>query len=401
MTIPDKGYELITTTEDLKSFCDHAREACHNGDFVTFDTEFIREKTYFPHLCLIQAATNEQAVIIDPLAKDKNDNPLDLSPLFPILKDPDCQIVIHAGRQDLEILNNLMGELPTAIFDTQIAAMVCGFGDSVGYETLVKTICKQGIDKTSRFSNWAQRPLTQKQLDYAITDVTHLRDVFKHIHSSLVERDRMSWTEEESRVLLDPKSYDVDFRKLLHKLKLRTNKPHILARALYLLKWRETTAEAENKPRQHMMRDDLIAELAVQNPTSKEDFRKIRGMRDRLLKHTVTMEILDVLKTASNLPAEDCPALPKPENLERVDSLAQDALRLILTYISVKEDVAEKIIASAKDLSALIRYREKASIPCMTGWRKECFGELALAFLDGKLSIDYDESGLRLRETNL
>lgn len=391
----NKQYDYIQTEKALEDFCAQARPDLLDGDFLTLDTEFIRERTYTPQLCLIQVATNTQAAIIDPLAKDMN-----LQPLLDLLAHPDIPKVLHAGRQDLEIFLALMGELPKNIFDTQIAAMVCGFGDNAGYETLVKQITKNPLDKSARFSNWAQRPLTTKQLDYAIGDVTYLRDIYKHLSTKIKEEGRESWISEENEIALNPQTYKVNYDRLLFKLKLRSSKPSVLSRAFHLIKWREEQAEKDDKPRQTIMRDELIIELATQNPTSIEAFRKTRGLRDRHLSRKVGEALIAQLEKASALSSKECPKLPKSLNESSVNPLVQDMLRLLLKYSAEKEGVAEKILASSKDITALIRYGKKADIPCLTGWRYEIFGKIALDLVDEKVSFALKDGKLLLNVTS-
>lgn len=384
-------YEYIQTTKDLEAFCSEAHADLLKDDFLTLDTEFIRERTYTPQLCLIQIATRKKAAIIDPLADG-----MDLQPLLNLLAHPDMLKVLHAGRQDLEIFLALMGELPKNIFDTQIAAMACGFGDSAGYETLVKKITKNALDKSARFSNWAQRPLTPKQLDYAIGDVTYLREIYTHLSTKIKQEGRENWITEEIQLALDPKTYEVNPHRLLFKLKLRTSKPSVLARAFYLVKWREAQAETEDKPRQTIMRDELIIELATQNPQSLEDFRKTRGLRDKNLSRKIGDAIISLLKEASAWPPEECPKLPTPINESSINPLTHDMLRLLLRYVAEKEEVAEKILASSKDIATLIRQGEKADIPCLNGWRYDIFGKTALDLITGKIALSLKDGKLIL-----
>lgn len=388
-------YDYIQTTKDLEAFCSEAHADLLEDDFLTLDTEFIRERTYAPQLCLIQIATHKKAAIVDPLAEG-----MDLQPLLDLLSNPDILKVLHAGRQDLEIFLALMGELPKNIFDTQIAAMACGFGESAGYETLVKKITQNALDKSARFSNWAQRPLTTKQLDYAIGDVTYLREIYTHLSTRIKKEGREHWISEEIQIALDPKTYEVNPQRLLFKLKLRSSKPSVLARAFYLVKWREAQAETEDKPRQTIMRDELIIELATQNPQSIDDFRKTRGLRDKNLSRKIGDVIINLLKEASALPPEDCPKLPTPTNEVSVNPLAQDMLRLLLRYIAEKEQVAEKILASGKDITTLIRQGEKADIPCLKGWRYDIFGKVALDLMNEKISLSLKEGKLILNKTS-
>lgn len=386
------SYKYIDTTEALIDFCDQSTPGLTAGDFLTLDTEFIRERTYEPQLCLIQAATKDQAVIIDPLAPG-----MDLTPLLLLLADDSIVKVLHAARQDLEIFLLLMNEIPKNIIDTQVAAMVCGFGESAGYETLVKKITKGVLDKSVRYSNWAQRPLHKSQLDYAIGDVTHLREIYTHLMGVLDEKGRRHWIEEEMADLLNPVTYKPDPVRLMFKLKLRSGKPHILARALALVKWRESEAQARNKPRQNIIRDELIVELATLPPTKATDFKTVRGLRDRPLDEKMIPGILTLLEEASALPVDACPKLPTSSNEASVESLSQDLLRVLLGYICTKEEVAEKVLASSKDLFALARYGEKAEVPCLTGWRREVFGTIALDLLTGKIALAIQDGKLVLR----
>ena len=390
------SHDYIKTAAELHAFCAKATPALLEGDFLTFDTEFIRERTYAPQLCLIQIATNQQAAIVDPLAEG-----MDLAPLLEVFANEKMVKVLHAGRQDLEIFLELMGgDLPKNVFDTQIAAMVCGFGESAGYETLVKKIAKKSIDKSSRFSNWAARPLTPKQLDYAISDVTHLRDIYRYLLNEITKNKREQWIQEEMAALLNPKTYEVDFMRLLFKLKLRTSKPHVLARAFHLVKWREAQAASDDKPRQNIIRDDLIGELATQYPKTAEEFCKTRGIRDRRQTHKMAEAIIDVMHKASALEAAECPQLPSTPNEAPIDPLTQELLRVLLKYISDKEEVAEKILAPSKDLAALIRHKDQADLPCLKGWRYDIFGKIALDFMDEKIALSVKDGKVLLTNTS-
>jgi ribonuclease D len=369
---------IITTTEDLTNYI----AAIPLGSYITIDTEFIREKSYYPHLCLVQVASETEAVIIDPLAPGIN-----LEPLFNLVNNQEILKVFHAARQDIEIFYLLSGQMPQAIYDTQIAAMVCGYGESVGYDTLVKNVTGRSIDKSSRFSNWAHRPLTQKQLEYALSDVTHLRDVFEALAEQLEEKDRTRWIHEELAVLTDPQTYQVDPIRQLVKLRLRSSKKQDLARGLVLINWREERARLANKPRNTIIHDELIVELATNPPQSVQDMKKIRGIRDRFLDETLAEELISILRTAST---KDLGGYPQPEsssNGSQVDPLALEFLRLLLKFISHKENVAERLIASTKDLTSLIRHGSKATVPCLQGWRLDIFGKVALDVLEEKVGI--------------
>lgn len=386
-----ENYDYIKTTQALEDFCTNALPDLLEDDFLTIDTEFIRERTYAPQLCLIQIATKDQAAIVDPLAPG-----MDLQPLLDVLANPDIITVFHAARQDLEIFLDLMGDLPKNVFDTQVAAMVCGFGESAGYETLVNKITRKSLDKSSRFSNWAQRPLTKKQLDYAIGDVTYLRDIYIFLQKSITKSGREPWIIEETTSLLSTETYLANPMRLMLKLKLRTSKPRILARALALVEWREERARTIDKPRRTTMRDEIIIELATQTLNSVDDFRKARGLKDRPLSNAVAKEVLTVLEKANALPEEQCPHLPTSLNESAVDPLVQDVLRLLLRYSAEKQEVAEKILASSKDITALIRKGEKADVHCLQGWRREIFGQPALDILAGKLSFSLKDGKIVL-----
>ena len=385
------SYEYIDSTEQLEFLCKNLK----NSEFITIDTEFIRETTFRPQLCLIQVANEEQAAIIDPMADG-----IDLSALFDILNDDKVVKVMHSGRQDIEIFYLYTGVIPKNVFDSQIAGMVCGFGESVGYEALVKKVNGKGVDKSARFSNWAQRPLTQKQLDYAISDVTHLRDVYKHLKQQMAAENREEWIKEEVDDLLDEANYTTNHMKRLYKIKLRSSNPHVLARAYALVEWREEQCEQLNKPRQTIMRDDLIAELATNPPKDIEQYRRTRGLRDRHLNKKVAEAIVSSLDKASKLDPSQCPKLQKTANEPSVDPLALELLRLLLKYTSEKKLVAEKILAPSKSLANLIRYGDKADSMCLKGWRYDIFGKQALALLDEKIGFSIKNGKVTIDEVS-
>lgn len=375
MSIP---HHYIETTQALEGFC----QGIPPGSFITLDTEFIRERTYLPQLCLIQVATETTAALIDPLAPG-----LSLAPFFQILKDQTILKVFHAARQDVEIFYEYLGEIPTPLYDTQIAAMACGYGESASYESLVQKISHQTLDKTARFSNWSQRPLNSKQVRYALSDVTHLREIYQKLKSVIQEKNREEWIQEELSTLRDPKTYTPDPLRLLLKLNLNTSKPAVMTRAYHLILWREKKARQDNRPRQTILRDEVLIELALHNPQSLEELYQTRSVRGGSLSKGTPEDLLNTLEYANTLSKEDYPLLPRPSLEPPINSLTQDLLRLLLKYIAHQEGVAEKIIASSSDLNALARYGEKASVPCLKGWRFEIFGQQALNLLNEKVGF--------------
>lgn len=381
--------KVITTTQDLALFC----ESISKDDFIALDTEFMRENTYYPILCLIQVAGTEHHGLIDPLAKG-----MDLSPFIEILKNAQIRKVFHAGRQDLEIFYNLMGTLPHNIYDTQIASMVCGFGDSVGYETLVNEILKKTLDKTSRVSDWSIRPLSQKQLKYALLDVVYLRDLYEHLVTRIEESGRSSWISEELNVLSEEKTYVLDLEKYLSKLSFRKSKPEYLARALAILKVREDFARNKNIPRGWILRDDFIVDMALLNPQTLDDFKGIRGLYDRLMQHKIGPTLLEALKNVA--PEKLDPNLLK--NTARIEKKVNpdlmEVLKLTLKLVARSSQVSEKLIATNRDLEDIIREGENATTACLKGWRHEIFGQKALALLQGHLTLKVSNNTLVLLE---
>jgi ribonuclease D len=371
---------FIQTTQNLESFC----AAIPQDSFITIDTEFMREKTYYSILCLIQIATPDTAVLIDPLAPG-----ISLEPLTPLLNNPRILKVFHSGRQDLEIFLNLFGTLPQSIFDTQIAGMVCGLGDSVSYENLVKDVLKQQVDKSARFTNWAQRPLSDKQLKYALSDVTYLRPIYEYLDAFLKKLNRYSWIADELAQLSDLATYAPNPLKQLGKVSLRSSQPSVLARAYQLILWREEQAQKADKPRQTILADDTLAALALQNPTTPEAFAGVRGLWERHKKPDYMNDILAALAKGNATPRDKCPQLTSTSTSSDgpVDPLTLELLKLLLRFICQKENVADRMVASPKDLSALIRQGKAASVPCLTGWRAQLFGHRALDLLDEKLGF--------------
>lgn len=371
---------IITTTEKLSQLCQTLSQA----SYITLDTEFIREKTYYPVLCLIQIATDNIAACIDPLSPD-----LDLSPLFSLLENPNIIKVFHAARQDIEIFYHLTQKVPAPLFDTQIAAMVCGYGENIGYQQLVQDITGTVLDKSLRFTDWSHRPLTEEQINYALHDVTYLRDVYKSLHQTLQKTERTSWLSEEIAIQNDPATYEVDNDTIWKKIKTPFKKPaqiHLFSR---LCAWREQTAKEKNKPRRHILKDDALIELVATKPKTAEELSQLRHIPNGFENSQLGHEILEVITKAE---ADPSSAWPKdwapPKQLTATQRTVQDLLQLLLSVIATDLGVAPKIIATHEDLAQLARGNNQ--VPCMTGWRREVFGEKVLLFKQGRLSIRYN-----------
>ena len=371
---------MITTTEQLAELCQHLKKF----PFVTLDTEFIREKTYYPQLCLIQIAGPDREACIDPLAKD-----IDLSPLFDLLQNPKIVKVFHAARQDVEIFYHLTGKIPTPLFDTQIAAMVCGYGDSVGYQQLVQDITGVSLDKSLRFTDWHRRPLTEEQVKYALNDVTYLRDIYRAFVKALAENGRETWLSEEIAVQNDPTTYDTDEENVWRKIKVPFKKPlqtHIFAK---LCAWREKTAKKIDRPRKFILKDDALIELAIVMPQEADQMDGCRNLSTGFGKSAFGQEILKVIDTARSDSPEAYPLDWKKEKpLTQTQRTLADLYHLLLMLISAELNVAPKIIAGTDELQQLARGNN--DVPCMKGWRRDVFGEKVLLFKQGMLSFGYN-----------
>ncbi|MEQ8479916.1 MAG: ribonuclease D [Hoeflea sp.] len=371
---------MITTTEALAAFC--ARLAAH--DFVTVDTEFLRETTYWPELCLIQMAGPEDEGIVDPLAKG-----IDLQPFFDLMGNPDVVKVFHAARQDIEIVVNRGDLVPHPIFDTQVAAMVCGFGESISYDQLVSRITGAHIDKSSRFTDWSRRPLTDKQLDYALADVTHLRDVYLELLSRLKAEGRSHWVADEMAVLESRMTYEMDPSDAWRRLKMRVRKPIELCVLQHIAAWREREARTRNVPRGRILKDDAIYEVAQQQPANAEALSRLRTIPRGWERSAQGAKLIEMVNEALATPKEDMPRLPKPKQAPEGAQAAIELLRVLLKLTVEKENVAAKIIATSDDLEAIATEGEKADVAALKGWRRELFGDRALKLIRGDLALKF------------
>ncbi len=368
---------LITTSPELEAAC--LRMARH--PFVTVDTEFLRETTFWPILCVVQLATDEEALAIDALADG-----LDLEPLLGLMADERVVKVFHAARQDLEIFWKLSGVLPTPLFDTQVAAMVCGYGDQVSYSELVHSVCHVAIDKSSRFTDWARRPLAEAQIEYAIGDVTHLRDVYKALTKRLAATGRQSWLEDEMKALTTPEIYEQHPERAWERYKSRARKPRDLAVLMELAAWREREAQARDVPRSRVLKDDVLIELALAAPRSLEALGNLRAFPRGMERSRAGGEILEAIERGL---ARDPKSLPKVERERRNGAnvaATVELLKVLLRQVSEESGVAGKLIATVDDLEA-IAGNDKADVAALAGWRRKLFGQRALELKHGRLAL--------------
>lgn len=367
---------VLTDTDALARYCKAQRDA----DFVTVDTEFVRDTTYWPKLCLIQMAGPEDPAIIDPLAPG-----MDLSPLLELFDDPKVLKVFHAARQDLEIFYHLTGRLPAPVFDTQVAAMVCGFGDQVSYEKIAGALANARIDKSARFADWSRRPLTRREYDYALSDVTHLRTVYLKLRTRLKRNGRANWLREEMATLTNPDTYDLSPENAWLRLKSRSRDRRYLAALQALAAWREREAQRRDVPRSRVIRDEQLYDLAAKLPATPEALARTRGLNAEIAKGRIGRELLNEIAAVQALPEE---ALPEPPHVEQVDApqALLDLLKVLLKHKCEKHDIAQKLVASSADLEQ-IAVDDRAQVPALSGWRREIFGEDALALKRGELAL--------------
>ena len=372
--------DMITTTAALAAFC--TRLAKH--DFVTVDTEFLRETTYWPELCLIQMAGPDDEGIVDPMAKG-----IDLKPFFDLMADTSVIKVFHAARQDIEIVVKLGDLVPHPIFDTQVAAMVCGFGESISYDQLVSRITGAPIDKSSRFTDWSRRPLTDKQLDYALADVTHLRDVYLELVSRLEAENRGHWVVDEMAVLESRATYEIDPVDAWKRLKMRVKKPVELCVLQHVAAWREREAKSRNVPRGRVIKDDAIYEIAQQQPKDGEALGRLRTIPRGWERSQQGATLVEIVNEALETPKDEMPRLPRQKQAPEGAQASIELLRVLLKLTVEKENVAAKIIANSDDLEAIAVDGEAADVPALKGWRRDLFGERALKLIRGELALRF------------
>jgi len=379
---------LITNTKDLKKACSKLGKS----KFITVDTEFIRERTFWAKLCLIQVANTKDEFIIDPLAPD-----IDLSPFYELMANKKVLKVFHACRQDMEIFYNEMKEkLPAPIFDTQIAAMVCGHGEQSSYEHLVTEVAKKKIDKSCRFTNWAQRPLSQKQLDYAICDVTHLRDIYVKLSKELEKKKRKTWIKDEMKILTSKETYKVDPHEAWKKVKINTNNRKTLGILQELSAWREEEAMRQDVPRGRVIRDDALANIALNPPKEQKDLGSMRGLPGGLADNSMGKAIMEAIKRGEKLKVKELPERKK--HLQMPPGLAPcvELLKVLLKMKSEDENVAHRMIASGNDLDLIAGFGKEAEVKAMSGWRFQIFGKYALKLLNGEIAFSIQDNQIVL-----
>jgi ribonuclease D len=368
--------DVITTTEELANVC--ARMAQHT--FITIDTEFLRETTYYPLLCVAQMASPDEAVVIDALAAD-----IDLAPFFALMADEKVVKVFHAARQDIEIVWNMAETIPHPIFDTQVAAMVLGYGDSISYDQLVQRITGDLLDKSHRFTDWTRRPLSDAQIAYALSDVTHLRAVYEKLATDLDKLGRAEWVEAEMNVLTSPDTYRMDPERAWERLKSRVRKPRELAVLIEVAAWREREAQARDVPRSRVLKDDVLGDIAVQAPTTTDRLGSLRSLPKGFERSRWGEAIVDTVKRGLSRDPKTLPQIdrirPAPKGAATVE-----LLKVLLRMTAERHGVAAKIIATVGDLDR-IAADDNADVPAMKDWRRELFGEKALALKHGKLAL--------------
>ncbi len=369
--------QIITTTPDLNDLCSRLK----THDFVTVDTEFMRESTYWPDLCLIQIASDTEEAIIDPLSDG-----LDMAALYELMADTSVVKVFHAARQDVEIFFNLSGQIPTPLFDTQVAAMVCGFGEQISYSMLVQKVTKAELDKSSRFTDWAKRPLSEKQLNYAIGDVTHLRDIYKRLKNDLEKSGRSSWLDEEMKLLTSQETYDIQPVDAWKRMKMRVKSRKALGILMELAEWREKLAQSANIPRGRVLKDDALFDIANQAPKNVKDLGQLRAVSEGFARSDKGKQVLSAVERGKAKDIETIPPLKKGTPLDAEAMAICELLRVLLKAIAAKNGVAPKLIASTNDLEKLA-LNDNADIPALNGWRYELFGLPALRIKRGELLL--------------
>jgi ribonuclease D len=382
-----KDIPLITTTEELAAFC---ASVCSES-YITVDTEFLRETTYYPKLCLIQIAGAKSDALIDPLASG-----LSLKPFFDLMANKNVLKVFHAASQDIEILVNLANLVPTPVFDTQIAAMVCGFGDQVGYEAIVRKLVGAQIDKSSQFTDWSRRPLTHKQMAYALSDVTHLRVVYEKLQAQIDAENRNDWLEGELADLADADRYRVNPEHSWRRIKARIQSKKQQSVLMSVAAWREREAQGKNVPRGRILKDDAVGEIAIQMPQTTEAMQQLRLLPRGSAESSIGKGILAAVKEAI---ARDPADIPSPkgrgEEMTASQEAAAEVLKLALKIVCEQAGVAPKLLATSADIDAMA-VSDEADVPAMHGWRREVFGDVAQALKNGTAKIGFEKGRAKI-----
>ena len=371
---------LITTTAALNAFC----QRMHGETFVTVDTEFMRERTYWPELCLVQIAGENEVAVIDAQAEA-----IDLAALSTLFADPAVTKVFHAARQDIEIFVLRYGDVPRPMFDTQVAAMVAGFGDQVGYDALVSNLTGGAIDKAHRFSDWSARPLSAAQIAYAAADVTHLREVYVRLSRRLEQDNRLAWVAEEMAILNNPATYRANPETAWERLRPRTNNRRLLHILKQTAAWREKEAQRVNIPRQRLIKDEALLEIAATAPTTAEALARVRGVTRGFAEGKSGSGLIEVLAAARRLPDADLPAAPQPRDNVRPSAALVSLLKVLLAAKTEQHHVAPRLVAGSDDIDRLV-LEDNPDIPALHGWRREVFGDDALLLKQGRIALGVD-----------
>ena len=383
--------QLIVNDNELKTLCQNLEQK----NFICVDLEFMRQHTYFAELCLIQVASENLSAVIDPLSKD-----IDLSPFFQLMQNPDIIKVFHSGRQDIEILYNLTRQIPTPVFDTQIAASVAGFGESASYETLVKHILKQDIDKSSRLSDWSKRPLTEKQISYALSDVTHLVNIYLYLKSWLKQNNREDWIKDETNNLCCENLYKIDPYESWQKIKHRSHSPRFLTLLRELAAWREQRAALKNVPRHSFIKDDLLLSICADCPQTKEDLCNVRGIRQDLASGIIGSEIIKVITKALTIDKKDYVTPPQIKDFSGTDNSLFEILKLLLRIKAQENKIVPKMLATEDELKSFCLNGENV-ISSFPTWKQELFWQDAQKIKTGKTAICYDNKSGHIKFVDL
>lgn len=367
----------ITSTPDLAELCRRLAAA----DFVAVDTEFLREQTYWPKLCLVQVAGPDAEAIIDPLAPG-----IDLAPFWALMTDTKVVKVFHAARQDIEIVHTETKRVPEPVFDTQVAAMVCGFGESVSYVNLVKKVTGQELDKSSRFTDWSRRPLSAKQLTYALADVTHLREIYRFLKVELEKSGRASWLDEEMATLIDPKTYETDPEQAWRRLKLRVRNRKSLAVMMELAAWRDRIAQTQDVPRARVLRDEALYDIANHAPTEPDQLGELRTLSEGFSRSSRAKEIVEAVKRGLARDLKTVPQLKQGQPLSAEATATVELLKVLLKAAAARHGVAPRLIADSEDLER-IAAEDMPDVPALSGWRRSLFGETALRLKRGEIAL--------------
>jgi ribonuclease D len=384
-------YSLVTKSQDLETLCREMAKA----EAVAVDFEFMREASYYARLCLVQLATKEQAAIIDPLARG-----LDLAPLWTLLLESPVLKVFHSGGQDIEIIYNMTGRTPHPVFDSQIAAMALGYGEQIGYQPLMERLVKAKIDKGARFTDWARRPLEERQLDYAVGDVTHLIAAYPLLLKALQKRGRGDWLDEEMARLIDPDTYTLDPHEAWRWMRLPSRNGEVLGRLRALAAWREQEAKTQDLPRQRIIKDETLCDIASHPPTTQAGLTRMRGLSERWGSNDIGARLMRALGTAKPLEKHELPERNDGPHLSKHAKLSADLLKLLLKIRCEEEEVAPKLVCRFEELERLAA-GEHDNLALLTGWRRTLFGEEALAVIEGRVAFRMVEGQLKIMPVDI